>query len=110
MSSLEKTQPSKRARTGLDELQPIPVVRPGIGNIRKQKRPHKLGCGFLFVLLFVYFLAPLRTNFLILGVDDSLNRGDLGRTDTIILATVVPLLPYVGLLGIPRDLWVDRSE
>jgi LCP family protein required for cell wall assembly len=59
------------------------------------------------VLLFVYFLAPLRTNMLVLGVDDSLGRGDLGRTDTIILTTVVPLLPYVGLLGIPRDLWVE---
>lgn len=44
---------------------------------------------------------------LVLGVDDSLGRGDLGRTDTIILTTVVPLLPYVGLLGIPRDLWVE---
>jgi LCP family protein required for cell wall assembly len=40
-------------------------------------------------------------------VDDSLDRGELGRTDTIILTTVVPLLPYVGLLGIPRDLWVE---
>lgn len=43
---------------------------------------------------------------LVLGVDDSLDRGALGRTDTIILVTVVPLVPYVGLLGIPRDLWV----
>jgi LCP family protein required for cell wall assembly len=44
---------------------------------------------------------------LILGVDDSLDRGTVGRTDTIILTTVVPLLPYVGMLGIPRDLWVQ---
>jgi len=44
---------------------------------------------------------------LVLGVDDTLGRGELGRTDTIILTTVVPLWPYVGLLGIPRDLWVD---
>jgi LCP family protein required for cell wall assembly len=57
--------------------------------------------------LFVYFLAPFRTNFLILGVDDSLGRGELGRTDTIILATIVPFVPYIGLLGIPRDLWVQ---
>lgn len=44
---------------------------------------------------------------LILGVDDSIERGNLGRTDTIILATVKPPVPYIGLLGIPRDLWVE---
>jgi len=59
------------------------------------------------VLAFVYFLGPFRTNVLLLGVDDSLDRGDLGRTDTIILTTVVPFWPYVGFLGIPRDLWVE---
>ena len=31
----------------------------------------------------------------------------VGRTDTIILATVVPLKPHVGLLSMPRDLWVS---
>jgi LCP family protein required for cell wall assembly len=31
----------------------------------------------------------------------------VGRTDTIILATMVPLRPYVGMLSIPRDLWVN---
>jgi polyisoprenyl-teichoic acid--peptidoglycan teichoic acid transferase len=57
-------------------------------------------------LLLVYFLAPLRTNILLLGTDDSPERGAIGRTDTIILTTVVPTLPYVGMLSIPRDLWV----
>jgi LCP family protein required for cell wall assembly len=107
MSSLENTQPSKRAKPGLDEFQPIPRVRPATGQRLKQKRPRRFGCSFILLLLLLYFLAPLRTNMLILGVDDSLGRGELGRTDTIILTTVVPLLPYVGLLGIPRDLWVE---
>jgi LCP family protein required for cell wall assembly len=49
----------------------------------------------------------LRTNILLLGTDDSPERGSLGRTDTIILTTVVPLKPYVGMLSIPRDLWVS---
>ncbi len=48
----------------------------------------------------------MRTNILLLGTDDSPERGSIGRTDTIILATVVPLRPYVGMLSIPRDLWV----
>jgi LCP family protein required for cell wall assembly len=60
----------------------------------------------LLVLLLAYFFAPLRTNILLLGTDDSPERGAAGRTDTIILTTVVPLRPYIGLLSIPRDLWV----
>jgi polyisoprenyl-teichoic acid--peptidoglycan teichoic acid transferase len=60
-----------------------------------------------FILMtFVYFFAPIRTNILLLGTDDSPERGAVGRTDTIILTTVVPLVPYVGMLSIPRDLWV----
>jgi LCP family protein required for cell wall assembly len=60
----------------------------------------------LLAVILIYFLAPLRTNILLLGTDDSPERGSVGRTDTIILATVVPLKPYVGMLSIPRDLWV----
>ena len=60
----------------------------------------------LLVVILLYFIAPLRTNILLLGTDDSPERGSVGRTDTIILATVVPLKPYVGMLSIPRDLWV----
>ncbi|HLF74637.1 MAG TPA: LCP family protein, partial [Anaerolineales bacterium] len=60
----------------------------------------------LVALILIYFFAPLRTNILLLGTDDSPERGAAGRTDTIILTTVVPLRPYVGMLSIPRDLWV----
>lgn len=61
----------------------------------------------LAALVLIYFLAPLRTNILLLGTDDSPERGVVGRTDTIILTTVVPLKPYIGMLSIPRDLWVS---
>jgi LCP family protein required for cell wall assembly len=61
----------------------------------------------LFAFLLIYFFAPLRTNILLLGTDDSPERGSVGRTDTIILTTIVPLKPYVGMLSIPRDLWVN---
>ena len=60
----------------------------------------------LLGIITIYFIAPLRTNILILGTDDSPERGSAGRTDTIILASVVPLQPYIGMLSIPRDLWV----
>jgi polyisoprenyl-teichoic acid--peptidoglycan teichoic acid transferase len=71
------------------------------------------GCAPLFVLglllvgaVAVYFLFPLRTNVLLLGADRTEGSEIYGRTDTIILTTVIPLKPYVGMLSIPRDLWV----
>lgn len=55
----------------------------------------------------VYFFYPARINFLILGIDRSPEGTAAGRSDTNILATVLPLRGYVGLLSIPRDLWVS---
>ena len=97
---LEITQPSRR----LDRLQPA-----GAPAQQQKHTPRRSGTRFWFLSLaaLVYFLAPIRTNLLLLGVDDSPERGALGRTDTMILTTVVPLEPYVGMLSIPRDLWVN---
>jgi LCP family protein required for cell wall assembly len=83
-----------------------------------QKRPRgsrflRMGCfsiiGILIAVLFVlfiYLLVPFRTNFLVLGIDRAPEGSDLGRSDTNILVTVKPLGPYIGMLSIPRDLWV----
>jgi LCP family protein required for cell wall assembly len=60
----------------------------------------------MLLCLGAYFLAPLRTNILILGIDRTPEGTDLGRSDTLILTTFLPHLPYVGMLSIPRDLWV----
>lgn len=96
---LEKTQPTRR----MDRMQ---AVRP----LPARRRSCLTGCcSWILVplaLTLLYFFAPLRTNILLLGTDDSPERGAVGRTDTIILATIVPLKPYVGMLSIPRDLWV----
>jgi polyisoprenyl-teichoic acid--peptidoglycan teichoic acid transferase len=98
------TQPSRLPR--LDELQPIPVLRPP--SRPRRGRVLLAGAVFLFLLLLaVYFLAPLRTNLLLLGTDIAPQRGALGRTDTIILVTFAPHKPYMGMLSIPRDLWVN---
>lgn len=88
----------------LEAFQPIRISS---APKHEKKRPH-LWPFFLFLCLvaLVYLFAPLRTNILVLGVDAGLERGELGRSDTIILATVSPLEPYVGLLSIPRDLWL----
>ena len=56
----------------------------------------------------VYLLAPIRTNLLLLGVDRRPDESTTAsRSDTLILVTVIPTRPYVGMLSIPRDLWVD---
>lgn len=60
--------------------------------------------------LLIYFFIPLRTNILILGTN-SRDVGDpLGRTDTMIMATIIPSTPVVGLLSIPRDLWINDPD
>ena len=51
----------------------------------------------------VYLLFPLRTNVLIL-VLIVLRKEQTGRTDTMMLVSVIPLKPDVNLLSIPRDL------
>lgn len=89
------TQPTRR----MDRMQPVRALP------ARRRKARRLPLILLALVLF-YFFAPLRTNILLLGTDDSLERGAVGRTDTIILTTVVPLKPYVGMLSIPRDLWV----
>ncbi|MDP1548186.1 MAG: LCP family protein [Anaerolineales bacterium] len=92
---LENTQPTR----SLNEFQAVRAVP-----VTKRKKNWGL---ILILFIAAYFFAPLRTNILLLGTDISPERGSAGRTDTIILATVVPLKPYVGMLSIPRDLWVQ---
>jgi LCP family protein required for cell wall assembly len=65
-----------------------------------------LGLVAAFVLG-MYFFFPGRTNLLLLGIDTRSVKSALGRSDTMILTTVMPTRPYVGLLSIPRDLWVS---
>jgi LCP family protein required for cell wall assembly len=81
---------------------------------RNLRRAISVGCSVLFAVLIcliffssVYFLVPFRTNFLVLGIDRSPEGTDLGRSDTNILFSIRPLRPYVGVLSIPRDLWVS---
>ncbi|HSF83117.1 MAG TPA: LCP family protein [Anaerolineales bacterium] len=54
----------------------------------------------------VFFMAPIRTNIVFMGIDYVPEGSYVARSDTIMLASIVPLKPHVGLLSIPRDLWV----
>ncbi len=80
-----------------------------------RRRKSRRGCGCtpvliitLIVLIFggLYFGAPLRTNILLLGIDYAPPENAVARSDTIVLTTILPLEPYIGMLSIPRDLWV----
>ena len=81
---------------------------------RGTRRVFRSGClvflgllvAFLFISL-VYLLVPFRTNLLVLGIDRVPEGSNLGRSDTNIMVTVKPLGPYIGMLSIPRDLWVS---
>ena len=55
----------------------------------------------------VYLFAPVRTNVLLLGSDRRPGEAPSARSDTMILMTIIPPKPYVGMLSIPRDLWVE---
>jgi LCP family protein required for cell wall assembly len=67
-----------------------------------------VGIGSLLIIIVaVYFILPSKQNILILGIDAREEEGDLGRTDTMIVTTLDPKKPHIGILSIPRDLWVN---
>ena len=69
--------------------------------------PASVIAAILLLMLSAYLFFPQRTNILILGLDYSDPTNATARTDTIILSTFVNPDGYVGLLSIPRDLWVS---
>ena len=91
-----------------------PIPRPRARRPSRQRSGCGCGCGSfvggmalaIAFFLVIYLLAPFRTNLLILGIDYTPIENVVGRSDTIIMATVLPLEPYVGALSVPRDLWV----
>jgi LCP family protein required for cell wall assembly len=61
----------------------------------------------LGAVLFIYLAWPGRINILLLGIDRAPPGTALGRSDTIIMSTVLPGVPEVSMLSVPRDLWVS---
>ena len=103
---LEDTQPAPAHRAPLYvDTQPTSV-----------RRPRRCSCGccsvvltfgvMLGLIVTASFFFPSRTNILVLGIDRTPPGTAIGRSDAMILVTVQPLKPYVGMLSIPRDLWV----
>ena len=96
-------------------------TRPTLPALLRETQPHTprlraprlrgamvLPGALLGLLAAAYLLAPIRTNVLIIGTDRRpAEASAAARSDTLILTTIDPLRPYVGMLSIPRDLWVE---
>ncbi len=81
---------------------------------QKRRMPVLLSCGTLLMislccLLFfiAYAIVPIKTTVLLLGIDYAPRKSFVGRSDTNVLLHFNTLRPYVGILSIPRDLWVS---
>lgn len=61
----------------------------------------------ILIGLAAWLLAPFRINLLVLGIDRSPEGTDMGRSDTMILTTAAPFQGRVGMVSIPRDLWIN---
>jgi LCP family protein required for cell wall assembly len=63
----------------------------------------------LALLAFASLTTPVRETVLILGSDarpDEIQRGDVGRTDTLLVLVADRARPKVAMVSLPRDLWV----
>lgn len=100
------TQPTRIADPN-EYYQPIEIEEPPV----RTRSCFTCGClplvvAFILVVA-AYFLYPARTNILLMGIDRTPEGTELGRTDTNILISIIPLKPTVNMLSIPRDLWVN---
>jgi LCP family protein required for cell wall assembly len=117
MSSYPPNQPSPPQAQPWAPVPPERLAQFQPVRVRRLKRRQGTGCyscGLLLAVLMLlavvaggYFLAPFRTNLLVLGIDRVPDGTAVGRSDTMILVSVDPLMPTVNMLSIPRDLWVS---
>ncbi len=70
------------------------------------RRSRRGGVAVILLLLFFLFFTPFRTNVLLIGIDRTPEGTAIGRSDTMVLASLPPISPKMRLLSIPRDLWV----
>lgn len=70
------------------------------------KKSTKTWIGITLIILLIFF-TPWRINVLLLGIDPTHDDTAQGRSDTMILTSIPPLLPNPHMLSIPRDLYVD---
>lgn len=104
----------------MEDLQPVQPTR-------RPRQPFGSGCFRILLRAAVGFFGgaavviaalsvlsavfpPPRLNILLLGLDQRPGETSAARTDTMIVATIDPNRRYVGMLSIPRDLWVTLPD
>jgi polyisoprenyl-teichoic acid--peptidoglycan teichoic acid transferase len=100
----------------LRDHQPMPEAEAGHTPRRRGPRLAWLGRLLLLLMLVVVgivaaalLVTPARESVLILGSDarpDELRRGEVGRTDTLMLLVADRATPRLATVSVPRDLWV----
>ena len=83
------------------------VARELIASVKHSYQEYQKIWVGITLALFMIFFTPWRINILILGIDDVPNGTAQGRSDTMILASIPPVMPNLHMLSIPRDLYVD---
>ncbi|KAF0109731.1 MAG: LytR family transcriptional protein [Chloroflexi bacterium] len=74
--------------------------------IHTKKKAPSLCWWMLIAIVIFFFFTPFRVTILALGIDRPPAGTWQGRSDTMILTTLPPVLPQLSMLSIPRDLWV----
>ena len=131
MRTVTNTPPYRNpARPGQPGLPPPLVGTPAGGLVARPARyPRRRGglgaflqgsaIGFfggalvmsLLVAALLLLAPPGRTNILLLGLDRRPDEETSAvRSDTMILATINPQARYIGMLSIPRDLYVTQPD
>lgn len=107
----------------LEPTQPLPRIPPGPPDhaaADDARSPSPLAAALVRLVLLVVIvcaaviaaallLTPAREAVLILGSDarpDELARGEVGRTDTLLLFVADRATPRLAMVSVPRDLWV----
>ena len=78
-----------------------------IGGVLRLALVALIACGALAAV--ALFVTPTRESILILGSDarpDELKRGEVGRTDTLLVFVADRATPRVAMISLPRDLWI----
>ena len=92
-----------------DANTPVPIPTSNSTHVKPKKKLTKkarIWIGIALVVILIFF-TPWRVNILLLGVDPTHSDTAQGRSDTMILTSIPPVLPITHMLSIPRDLWVD---
>mgnify|MGYP000882300561 CR=1 FL=1 len=107
------------ASTGFDEFAqsqptatptdtpPTATARPGETPVPPTAAPTEGPTPTLDPLAGYQWDDPRRLNILVMGIDQRTGEEGAFRTDTMIVVSVDPVRKTVGMLSIPRDLWVD---